>query len=58
MGNHKDSGFQFLFCLEKGVDYSPAGFTVQVSRGFVGKENPGIPDECAGECDPLLLTAG
>ena len=43
---------------EEEVPDDPAGLGVQVARGLVREDQPGRPDEGAGDGHPLLLAAG
>ena len=50
----------FVLCMESVKDFqdSVACRCVQVTGRFIGEEDFGIVDECAGESDALLFAAG
>lgn len=57
VGDHDDGLAVVVELLEEGEDFL-AGGGVEVARGFIGEEDGGVCDECAGDSDALLLSAG
>ena len=51
-------GIAFIMDLGKNIHDFIRGFAIQVTGGFIGKNNGGIVDQCPGNGNPLALPTG
>ena len=58
VGDQDQGGAGFGVQFEQQVHDSMAVLTIEVPRRFVGKENARTIDECPGQGDALLFSAG
>ena len=54
---YQNYGVAFFINICKEVKYFMAGFTVQISSGFVRQNYAGVIDKRPGDCHPLLLSS-
>ena len=57
VGHHDDGSSLAVKAVEDGEDLQPAP-AIQIPGGFIRQEYLRIVDECSGDGDPLLLSAG
>ena len=57
VGDHHDRGAGRVQLIEQGEDGLPGGL-VEVAGGLVGQHDGRLPDQGAGDRDPLALPAG